>query len=157
MVVSIIYRPPKAKLLPFRRGFDMHKAWLHRFAEQRGSNFIIVGDFNLPEPSPTKDHILNVNNPKLNCLVKVPTHINGNVLDLVLEAKNVNRVKNVEVEDETHEKEDEKTKKKSTFSLLNSDHFPIRFTYVAPVEEEGVIAWFRKLFCKRGHGYEQIE
>ena len=74
---TLFYRPPSPSIDPF---LDEFRLFLHTISP----NTIILGDFNFPDPPSTRS--LNTLLTSFNLIQHVtsPTHVQGNILDLII-------------------------------------------------------------------------
>ena len=117
LIVCLVYIPPYAKLKYFTCIFN----YLNNLLSQN-HNIILLGDFNLPDidwnsltgHSAYSNQLCNlIFQYNLTQFVTFPTHVMGNILDLVL-SDNIGLISNT-------------TYDSSQSSLLTSDHYVISF------------------------------
>ena len=117
IIVCLIYIPPQAKVEYFTCIFN----YLNNLLSQN-HNLILLGDFNLPDidwnslagHSATSNQLCKlVFQYNLTQFVTFPTHVMGNILDLVL-SDNSDLISNTKIDS-------------SQGSLLTSDHYVISF------------------------------
>ena len=78
--ITLFYRPPSPSIDPF---LDEFRLFLHTIFP----NTIILGDFNFPNPPSTRSLNNLLNSFDLIQHVTFPTHVQGNILDLIISPK----------------------------------------------------------------------
>ena len=82
-LIILLYRPPTSSIPLFLQSLQIELDQLRQQIDKVKYSTIILGDFNLPDNRDDLNEVLSPNIFHQRCYY--PTHINGNVLDLIFD------------------------------------------------------------------------